>query len=135
MFKFADRLDDMGTEQTGAKLMRIYKGKSRISGNVRAIATGLNRKSANKKTGPMVQLWFLPIGNIMKSVWQTGTDHNVCGNCPFRAFNANGQRQARRCYVNVGKAPTNVAKKDDNGSYPEFELSCVTEWSYGPQVF
>jgi len=103
--------------------MRVYQGPSRLSGFVRAIATGIGRKSKNKKTGEMVQVWFLPIGDVFRSVWQTGQDRDVCGNCPMRAFNAHGERQKRRCYVNVAKAPSNVAKADDKGQYPEFDLS------------
>lgn len=103
--------------------MRIYKGRSRLSGFVRAIATGLDRQSTNKKTGPMVQIWFLPTGNIPEAVWINGRDKSVCGNCPMRAFDSSGNRQKRRCYVNVAKAPSTVGKADDRGRYPEFDLS------------
>lgn len=102
--------------------MRIYRGKSRIVGTVRAIATGFKTASTNKKTGKMIQVWFLPLGKIFDSVWFTGEDRNVCGDCPLRAYDADGERQERRCYVNVAKAPNQVGKADDRGNYPDLDL-------------
>lgn len=93
--------------------MILYQGVSRIDGKpIVAIATGYGRASKNTKTGPMVQTWILrsdvsPISAIM-----TGADESICGSCPHR-----GPLGNRSCYVNVGKAPSNVWKAFKRGRY------------------
>ncbi len=93
--------------------MILYNGPSRIDGQpIVAIATGYNRPSKNTKTGDMIQVWILsrdvsPVSAIME-----GKDVSICGTCRHRGTLGN-----RTCYVNVGKAPTNVWKAYQAGRY------------------
>lgn len=93
--------------------MILYRGPSMIDRNpIVAIATGYNRPSKNTKTGAMVQVWILredihPVGAVME-----GHDKSICGSCRHR-----GPLGKRSCYVNVGKAPSNVWKSYQKGRY------------------
>ena len=63
----------------------IYKGPSQIDGkNIVVIVTGLNSKTANAKTGDMLQTWIL-LDNVspMEAV-KTGQDESICGGCKHR---------------------------------------------------
>ena len=72
------------------------------------IATGFTRKSANRKTGNMIQIWILvKAQNPVKAVL-SGLDEIICGDCPFRG---------EICYVNVGQAPLAIHKTWLNGGY------------------
>lgn len=74
-----------------------------------AIAT---LETDNRKTGNMVQIWFLlenisPVDGV-----KAGIDaETVCRGCPFAAGNG--------CYVNVGQAPLAIWRAFHRGSYPE----------------
>lgn len=72
------------------------------------IATGFARKSANKKTGNMIQTWILVDDTDPVNAVRSGHDVKVCGNCPLRGI----------CYVDKGKAPLSVYKKFRAGGYP-----------------
>jgi hypothetical protein len=89
----------------------IHKGE--VSGSpFVVIATGFKRPTTNRKTGPMIQLWFLLEDENPVEVLMTGKDsETICQGCPF----ASGQG----CYVNVGQAPLAVWKSYKNGNYPE----------------
>jgi hypothetical protein len=81
-----------------------------------AIATGFSRKSVNRKTGQMVQIWILPRNIHPVEAIKLGKNKLVCGNCPLSPNNAIG---ADRCYVNVGQAPSGVWKAYRAGRYPK----------------
>jgi hypothetical protein len=71
-------------------------------------------KSANVKTGNMVQIWILnrdssPVASVFN-----GSDANVCFDCPHRGENGKG----RTCYVNVAQGPNAVWRSYRNGNYP-----------------
>lgn len=83
------------------------------------IATGFKRKSANIKTGAMIQVWFLNRHLHPVVAQQLGKDKVVCGNCPLRPAN-NGQ-----CYVETGKAPSAVYRAYKRGSYPRLPSTDV----------
>ena len=88
-----------------------------------AIATGFSRRSANAKTGDMVQIWILPKQMHPVEAVKTGADNVVCGNCPLRPSVA-GKGEAR-CYVNIGQAPAGVWKAYRRGRYPRLESTDV----------
>jgi len=78
--------------------------------NIRVvIATGFARKSANVKTGDMIQLWILVKAENPVAAVASGMDEAVCGDCPLRG---------NVCYVNVGQAPLAIWKTWMRGGYP-----------------
>lgn len=84
-----------------------------------AIATGFRRKSLNRKTGDMVQIWILNRNLHPVTAQQTGKDKVVCGDCPLRPANGGN------CYVNTGQAPAAVWKAFQRGSYPDLPSTDV----------
>lgn len=84
------------------------------SDTVVAIATGLARASANRKTGPMIQTWILRRDRSPVEAVKTGADSSICGDCPLRG---NGSGGERACYVNVGQAPQAVWRAYRAGAY------------------
>tara|TARA_R110000782_G_scaffold266317_1_gene360658 strand:- start:2247 stop:2996 length:750 start_codon:yes stop_codon:yes gene_type:complete len=103
----------------------IYKGPSQIDGkNIVVIVTGLNSKTANAKTGDMLQTWIL-LDNVspMEAV-KTGQDESICGGCKHR-----GRLELiagkwiwikkRTCYVTVWQAPRAIWEAFKRGSYTD----------------
>ena len=82
------------------------------------IATGLGAPSANRKTGPMVQTYILRADVGPLAALASGADASICGACPLRGFSADGVRQQRACYVNVGQSVESVWRAYARGSYP-----------------
>lgn len=81
---------------------------------VAIIATGIKRKTNNRKTGDMVQIWILLADQNPIVAVQSGLDANtICQGCPF----ASGQG----CYVNVGQAPLAIWKAYSKGKYPKLK--------------
>lgn len=73
-----------------------------------AIAT---LETSNRKTGDMVQIWFVLRDVHPVAAVKDGTDaETVCSGCPFAS--------GRGCYVNVGQAPAAVWKGFHRGIYP-----------------
>ena len=69
----------------------LYQGPSRLNGEpIVAIAT---MRTANVKTGNMVQTWILTAEVSPEQAVKTGADEAVCGSCPHRHFLNGG------CYV------------------------------------
>lgn len=79
-----------------------------------AIVTGVRTPSINDKTGPMAQLWIIVKKKSPIDAWRDGTDHLVCGGCPFRR----GGALEVACYVNKGFGPAAVYRAWLAGSYP-----------------
>ena len=72
-----------------------------------AIAT---MDTANRKTGNMVQIWFLLENINPVEAVKIGIDAStICRECPFAAGNG--------CYVNVGQAPLSIWRKYKRGGY------------------
>ena len=72
------------------------------------ILTGLEKPSSNIKTGAMVQAVVLSADRKPTDAVKTGSDENVCGNCPLRKS---------ICYVNL--VPWNkVYKSYQDGKVP-----------------
>lgn len=92
--------------QTRAALARsavIYRGPSRYdpATTIRAVLT---HASANRKTGPMAQLFILHDTIAPQTAQTTGDDRAVCGLCPLRPAAAGG------CYVVTCQGPLSVWK-------------------------
>lgn len=82
--------------------MIVYDGPSMIDGKPIVVAlTGVKRKSANPKTGDMVQAWIIRKDIHPVEAVEKGEDRAICGDCPARGT---------YCYVNVGQAPAAVFK-------------------------
>ena len=96
--------------------MILWQGKSLIDGNdIVLIATGINNRSVNAKTGAMVQTWILRADMHPWEAIKTGQDSSICGTCPHRGENG----RARSCYVNLFHGPTAVYKAFRDGKYPQ----------------
>lgn len=76
-----------------------------------AIATGFERASDNRKTGDMVQIWFVTKHQHPVEASQSGKDSAICFSCPFRATAEGG------CYVNLGQAPAAIWRTYQAGGY------------------
>jgi hypothetical protein len=103
----------------------IYKGPSQIDGqNIVVIVTGLNSKTANAKTGDMLQTWILREDISPMEAVKTGADSSICGNCKHR-----GRLELiagkwiwvkkRTCYVTVWQAPRAIWEAFKRGSYTD----------------
>ena len=89
----------------------LYQGPSRLNGEpIVAIAT---MRTANVKTGNMVQTWILTAEVSPEQAVKTGADEAVCGSCPHRHFLNGG------CYVVPFQAPRAVWESWRRGLYRE----------------
>lgn len=86
-----------------------------------AIATGLQRKSVNPKTGPVVQIWILPTALNPVEAALRGDDDVVCKDCPLRPALEGG------CYVNLGQAALAIWKSWCRGGYPPFDVEAFRD--------
>lgn len=90
----------------------FYNGPSLLDGSpVVGIATGLDG-SGNRKTGAMVQIYFLRSDVAPMQALRTGSDVSICGDCKHRAG---------ACYVRVEQGPTVVYKSFLAGNYPQVD--------------
>ena len=97
----------------------IYQGPSMLDGApIVVIATGLNDKSRNAKTGSMVQTWILRADVDPQSAANSGADKSICGDCPLRGSIVNGKNVDRACYVSLFQAPRSVYASFKRGIYP-----------------
>jgi hypothetical protein len=101
----------------------IYRGPSAIDGKpIVVIATGFASKSANGKTGDMIQTWIIREDIAPNEAVKSGEDISICGQCKFRParkaeIEATGEKHIR-CYVKVWQAPLVVWKAYKRGLYP-----------------
>jgi len=83
----------------------MVKQPKRLSRPYRSVFTGgacrviATRKSKNRKTGPMVQLWFLRSHVEPHVASKRGLDQAICGECPQR------HSVGGRCYVVTCEGP------------------------------
>lgn len=101
----------------------LWEGPSRIDGSkVVVIATGLSGRSANAKTGDMVQTWILRADRDPLEALRTGADVSICGGCIHRPQEHDGEGwSGRSCYVNVAQAPLNVWRTWQRGRYARWD--------------
>lgn len=86
----------------------IYDGPSQLDHKtpIVALLTGLKRKSKNRKTGNMLQLWILLKNQNPLDAIHTGNDAAICGDCVHRGNGLKG----RSCYVQIGQGPMGAWK-------------------------
>lgn len=110
----------------------IYEGKSLIDSDpIVVIATGIANKSANIKTGNMIQTWIIKSNISPIDAKKNGTDISICGKCKHKIF--------KSCYVNVYQAPNNIYKTYKKSKYNKIDLTntnyfvnrCIRVGSYG----
>jgi len=95
----------------------LYRGPSRFDGTpIAVVATGIKRRSGNRKTGYLVQTWILPLGADGRAILphravKSGADRAVCGACPLRPGAGGG------CYVRLDTAPREIAESFNAGRY------------------
>lgn len=98
----------------------IYKGPSRVDGS--PIVVILMVKSANTKTGNMLQTYIIREDvNPLEAV-ELGLDVSICSNCPARGGivdEITGETTERTCYVNLGQGPLSVYGAYTRGNYPQ----------------
>ena len=89
----------------------LWEGLSPVDGApIVCIVTGLNKRSANGKTGSMLQIWILR--QDLHPVEAFLTAQSVCGDCVHHGL-AQGS-----CYVNWGQAPRSIWECYRRGGYP-----------------
>ena len=100
----------------------LWSGPSVLDGRpIVLIATGLDGRSANSKTGTAVATYILsaeedPIAHAKRS-----GAASVCGNCPQGPVQqADGTYKLGSCYVNIATAPAQVYKRFQRGGYRRF---------------
>jgi hypothetical protein len=107
----------------------LYDGPSALDPDARIVAI-LTRRSGNRKTGRMHQIWILRADRSPLQAIADGSDRAICGSCPARGLFADDNRQAidwdqfgamhgRYCYVDVGRAPESVYWTWIRGRYLE----------------
>ena len=99
------------------------------SANHVIIATGFADKSANLKTGNMIQVFILYKHEHPYAATKSGNDSEVCFDCPLRPSLArpNGNKIDKAnpvCYVKTVHAPAAVWKAFNRGNY-----SLLTDYS------
>jgi hypothetical protein len=77
-------------------------------------------KSANVKTGNMIQVYILTKNISPTEAIKNGDDFLICGNCPQRRVSGGG------CYVNVGQDPSSVWRSYKKGQYQK--ISDMKNW-------
>jgi hypothetical protein len=94
----------------------IWRGTSLIDGvtPIVCIMTGLDAKSANRKTGAMVQTYIIRSDVSPVTAAMSRDDVGICGGCVHRK-----QESGRRtCYVNLGQGPRSVYDAFTRNRYP-----------------
>jgi hypothetical protein len=91
----------------------LYEGPSRVDGQpIVVVVTGFQRRSANGKTGDMVQTWILRSDMNPLEAIHAGQDSSLCGDCPLRGIMQDTERgtvnRRRACHVNVHQAPLRI---------------------------
>lgn len=116
----------------------LYEGPSMINPKVEivVIATGLRTKSANSKTGDMVQTWILVKDVDPMAALATGGDSVICGGCRHRPKVTNKVKRSkgverityagRTCYVDVRPLQT-IYKAYQRGIYPKLATSQIAD--------
>lgn len=97
----------------------LWEGQSRFSPlhRIAVVLTGIRQDSKNAKTGAMRQVWILPVDGSPMAALKTGADESVCGDCRLRPILSKSIPGSARCYVDVSRAPSGVARAYHAGSY------------------
>jgi hypothetical protein len=117
----------------------LYEGPSMLDGApIVVIATGFASKSANGKTGDMIQTWILRADVAPHHAVKTGDDASICGQCPHRPA-MRGQVLASGaafvpCYVKTFQAPLSVFNGYQRGIYPRATVADIARLCVGRMV-
>jgi len=112
----------------------LYEGTSTYNGDpIVVIITGVQENSQNKKTGTMLQTYFLHRDLHPYEAVKTGADESICGNCIHRPSLAKQTGEAV-CYVNTMHGPASVYKAYKAGNYPHIGLDGLAEIVKGKSV-
>lgn len=111
----------------------LYRGKSLLDGSKIVCLASLT--TANRKTGPMIQVWVLQADMSPQDAIQFGLDRGVCGDCPLVGERIEGEFRGhplgaspgrviyvknRLCYVDLKRGPKQVWRAWKNGRYVRF---------------
>jgi hypothetical protein len=89
------------------------------------IATGVNTKSTNEKTGAMIQIYALVRSVDPITANRMGLDkEHICFDCPHSGVInlETGRTSERTCYVTLMHGPSAVYRAYRNGSYPKLSI-------------
>jgi len=90
----------------------LWKGKSLLDGErIMVITTGVFNKSANSKTGDMIQTWIMRRDINPMLARRLGEDKSICGNCKLKECGA--------CYVNL-RSPITIYNAYQDGRYRDY---------------
>jgi hypothetical protein len=107
----------------------VYRGPSQIDGQpIVALLSGLQQKSANRKTGNTLQTWILREDQHPQEALNSGNDKSICGGCKFRKVLNGG------CYVRVSQAPAAIWRAYKRGGTPEINLTQLAQLTTGRVV-
>ena len=84
------------------------------------IATIAIFNSTNRKTGDMIQIYYLPVNIPPTEAVKTGVDESVCGDCKLRPLRAKEQN-IKPCYVKKFHGPSAVYRSFKAGKYPHLD--------------
>lgn len=98
----------------------IWQGPSELNGEpIALVATGLLRPTMNRKTGPLVQTWIIPVDAEPNAAVKDGRDASVCGSCPQRPSVGGA------CYVHIPSGPQRIwftlNKMGPTTGYPDLD--------------
>lgn len=115
--------------------MIIYRGPSMLDGApIVVVATGLDGKFRNEKTGALVQTWIMRDDMSPVEAVKAGMDDAICGDCVHRGTVEAGKNVGRSCYVKVFQAPLVVWKTAQAGKYPVAEAGSLTSIGAGKRI-
>jgi len=117
----------------------LYQGPSNIDGKpIVVIATGFANKSANGKTGDMIQTWIIRQDIAPHLAVKSGDDESICGQCIHRPalreqVEATGDKFVP-CYVKTFQAPLSVFNGYKRGIYPVASHTDIAKLCEGRMV-
>ena len=96
----------------------LRQGPSYLNGETIVTIAILN--SSNRKTGDMIQIYYLPVNTPPTEAIKTGKDESVCGDCKLRPILAK-QQNVSPCYVKKFHGPSAVYRSFKAGKYPHLD--------------
>ena len=115
----------------------LWEGLSEIDGSpIVLIVTGLEKASANSKTGDLVQTWILRSDMSPREAVNAGKDVAICGTCPHKGtWNPIlAKYEDRVCYVLIDNAPRQIFVAYSGGRYEIVTLAAGAEILRGRKV-
>lgn len=101
----------------------IYEGPSLLDNKPIVVIANTFKRSANKKTGPMIQTWIMRSDMHPNDALKTKQDYSVCGDCKHRGvYNpVTDKTEKRTCYVNVMHGVASVWRAYKRGIYIRYK--------------